>query len=149
MIGGMQTLLLFDTQNQSIWLRQQMWMASFEAILNSPLLGYGISGRFNAIVPYLPANVPNFSHPHNDLIASATSVGLVGPIVTIISFTSPIWAALLSPDLRRTKIFFGVVISFNLILTACLQTVFFNDITAAWLAFSTFLIWNLKALSLK
>ena len=148
-IGGMQTLLLFDTQDQSIWFRQQMWMASFEAILNSPLLGYGISGRFNAIVPYLPANVPNFSHPHNDLIASATSVGLVGPIVAFISFTSPIWAALLSPDLRRTKIFFGVIISFNLILSACFQTVFFNDITAAWLAFSTFLIWNLKTLRLK
>ena len=148
-IEGIQTLFLFDTQDQSIWFRQQIWIASFEAIFNSPFLGYGISGKFNAIIPYLPASAPNFSHPHNDLIASATSIGLLGPILTIISLNSPLWAALLSPGNRETKIFFGVIISFNLILSACLQTVFFNDITAAWLAFSTFLIWSLKAHTIK
>ena len=132
-----------------IWFRQQIWIASFEAIFNSPYLGYGISGKFNAIIPYLPASAPHFSHPHNDLIASATSIGLLGPILTIISLNSPLWAALLSPGNRGIKIFFGVIISFNLVLSACLQTVFFNDITAAWLAFSTFLIWNLKAHTIK
>ena len=123
-------------------------IASFDAIFNSPFLGYGISESLTNN-SYLPASAPHFSHPHNDLIASATSIGLLGPILTLISLNSPLWAALLSTGNRGTKIFFGVIISFNLVLSACLQTVFFNDITAAWLAFSTFLIWNLKAHTIK
>ena len=42
------------------------------------------------------------------------------------------------------KLFLGILVTVGIMITANVNTVFFNDITAAWLAFSTFLIWNLN-----
>ena len=54
------------------------------------------------------------------------------------------FAGLLSKDNIHEKVLLGVLVSLAIIITANVNTVFFNDITAAWLAFSTFLIWNLN-----
>ena len=59
-------------------------------------------------------------------------------------FLSPIWASFLSKHNTKEKFFLGILVTLGVVFTANLNTIFFNDITAAWLAFSTFLIWNLN-----
>ena len=107
-------------------------------------MGLYNSNRFTAY-RHLPEGFNNkFTHPHNDILASTVSAGLFGGILSIISLLSPMFAGLLSKDNIYEKALLGVLVSVGVVITANVNTVFFNDITAAWLAFSTFLIWNLN-----
>ena len=133
------------TSDTAMGLRLELWSASLSAIEKNPFWGYDISNRFFALKEYLPENFKkNFSHPHNDVFASTLGSGILGGVFSVICLFSPIWAALLSEDRNRTKLIFGSLTTINIISAASVNTVFFNDITAAWLAFSTFVIWNLK-----
>ena len=68
---------------------------------------------------------------------------MIGGLFSILSLLSPVWAALLSKDNTNGAILLTLV-TVGIMIIANANTVFFNDITAAWLAFSTFLIWNLN-----
>ena len=142
---GLETLFENGTSDTAMGLRLELWSASLSAIEKNPFWGYDISNRFFALKEYLPENFKkNFSHPHNDVFASTLGSGILGGVFSVICLFSPIWAALLSEDRNRTKLIFGSLTTINIISAASVNTVFFNDITAAWLAFSTFVIWNLK-----
>ena len=126
-----------------------MWSASINSIKQSPLWGHGVSNRFLALKENLPESFKypdgkNFSHPHNDIFASAIGVGLIGGFLSVINLFSPLWAVLISKDYNETKLFLGSIITISIFSTANLNTIYFNDITSAWLAFATFLIWNVK-----
>ena len=126
-------------------LKVDMWKASLKAIREVPLFGYDVSNRFAAIKPYLTEVFEKkFTHSHNDVLGSITSVGLIGGPLSIISLLTPTLAALLSNSHKRTKLFIGITITISVFCTAGVNTVFFNDVTSAWLAFASFLIWNMK-----
>ena len=141
--NGLKTLFLKDRVETSIALRWDMWSASLKAISDAPFLGSNITERFNAIMPFLPKEFPyRFSHPHNDIFASIISAGVFGGVLAIFSLCSPIFAALLEDEIDKEKLYFGAMITIISLCTANFSTVFFNDISAAWLAFSTYLIWQ-------
>ena len=144
-LNGLDTLFSSSTEDTSINVRLEIWRASLKAISDVPLFGYNVSERFTAIVPYFKDNfLHTFSHPHNDVLAGIISVGILGGVFTIVSLFSPVIAALLSKSDRKTKLPLALTIVISVMFTANVNTVFFNDITASWLAFSTFLIWNAK-----
>ena len=125
----------------SILPRLEMWSASIKAISDAPIFGYGVTERFNALKPYLNGFSHNYTHPHNDILASLISSGLLGSIAALISIMSGFIAALLSPHWSYEKVLLGLIISIPTFITANVNTIFFNDITSAWLAFSSYLIW--------
>ncbi len=74
-----------------------MWSAASKAISEKPLLGYGVTERFTSIEQYLPNSFKNrYSHPHNDILASTISVGLLGGFAAFISIISVFLASLLA-----------------------------------------------------
>ena len=144
-IKGSKTLVTSDTSDTGIIKRLTLWNASILTIIENPFFGYDVSNRFTALKPNLPNSLRKvFTHPHNDIFASMISVGLVGGFLSIICLFSPIWAAVFSKERKPTKLVIGSAITITILTTANVNTVFFNDITCAWLAFSTFLIWNFK-----
>ena len=143
--NGIDTLLTKQISDNSMGLRMEMWSASVSTIRDNFFWGCDISNRFTALSTYLPETFKNkYSHPHNDLFASTIGAGFIGGILSIFSLLSPILAARLSKDNSKEKLFLGSLLTVGIMITANSNTVFFNDITAAWLAFSTFLIWNLN-----
>ncbi len=143
--NGFDTLLSKSIADYSIKVRMEMWHASINTIRGDAFWGHDISNRFTALSKHLPETFNHkFTHPHNDIFASAIGAGLLGGVLSIVSLLSPVWAALLSSDYTKEKLLLGSLVTLGLLTTANVNTVFFNDITAAWLAFSTFLIWNMN-----
>ena len=140
--NGFETL--FTDQKQTMQCnRLEMRVASIKTIKDNPFLGYDISNRFVAIKTNLwkLLNIP--LPPHNDILASTIGVGLIGFILSIVSLLSPVFELFYQKS-NSTKMFLGTLVTLGVLVTASVNTIFFNDITSAWLAFSTFLIWNIK-----
>ena len=145
--NGLNTLINKGGSDSSIQLRTEMWSASLITIRENYLYGYDISNRFIALSTNLPETFKTkFTHPHNDIFASTIGAGFIGGILSIFSLLSPMWAAVISKDNLKQRLFLGILLTLGILVTANVNTVLFNDITAAWLAFSTFLIWNLTYL---
>ena len=145
--NGLNTLINKGGSDNSIQLRTEMWSASLSTIKENYLYGYDISNRFIALSTNLPEKFTDkYTHPHNDIFASTIGAGFIAGVLSIFSLLSPMWAALLSKENIKEKLFLGILLTLGLLITANVNTVFFNDITAAWLVFSTFLIWNLNYL---
>ena len=128
---------------ESFSLRLAIWKAAYHTFWDSPLFGYGPTDRFNAVTSHLSIKWLTFSHPHNDIVAGALSVGLLGIPLVLACILSPIWALLLKSD-RKDRLFLGLSLSVSFFTMANINTILFNDITSAWLSFCTFLIWKLK-----
>lgn len=139
--NGLETLILFENRDGSIWQRLDMWSAGLQAFFKAPPFGYGISERFIALKPYLKNSEINYTHPHNDIIAGLVSSGVFGGFAVLISLMSGVIGAVLAPKQSSTKLYFALVISSSAIVTGSVSTVLFNDISSAWLVFSTYLIW--------
>ena len=147
-ISGVETILSYNNLDRSIHLKLKMWEAAVETIKNAAFFGHDISNRFMAIVPNLPNGFSHkFSHPHNDILASIIGTGFIGGVLSIFCISSPLLAAYLSTEDRPIKFCLAVPLVINIFCSANVNTVFFNDISSAWLAFSTFLIWNIRTTS--
>ena len=137
-----ETLTSSKNNDTSILQRKQMWAAATKTISEKPLSGYGVTEKFNSIKQYLPNSFTSiYSHPHNDILASTISVGLFGGFAAFISLISVFLASLLTFLRSGEKVFFSIIVLIPTLFTANVSTVFFNDISSAWLAFSTYLIW--------
>ena len=140
-IKGVKTLATGELIDNSSYVRTELWSASLVVISNNPILGLGLPERFSALLPTLGENFPyKFSHPHNDILASAISAGLLGGLLCIASILSPIWAWILTKRKSPEVMYLGLSLSIIFLSSASFNTIYFNDITSAWLAFSTFLI---------
>ena len=139
--NGIKTLALLENRDGSVWLRLDMWSAGLKAFIEAPILGHGIAERFTAIKPYLINFHFNFTHPHNDIIAGFISSGIFGGIAVFILFTSAVSAAILAPSWSYIRLCFALINSCSAAITGSVSTVLFNDISSAWLVFSTYLIW--------
>ena len=140
-IDGVNTIAFKQKIDNSIWHRLDMWSAGLQALFEAPLFGHGITERFAALKPYLMDSKIHYTHPHNDLIAGFISSGIFGGIAVFITLMSAVSAAILAPMWSYTKFYFSLIISSSAIVTGNISTVLFNDITSAWLVFSTYLIW--------
>ena len=151
--NGVETLTLLNNSDDSISERLNMWSAAMKAISNTPLFGFGITEKFIALKPYLKNPATNYTHPHNDIFAGIIASGFLGGFATFISLISGLIASLLTSNWSYEKFYFGIMISILAIVTGSVSTIFFNDISSAWFAFSVYLIWSVdfkhKAYSLK
>ncbi|MDA9673337.1 O-antigen ligase family protein [Paracoccaceae bacterium] len=141
-IDGLETILLSKNSDSSTILRIKMWSAAIQAISDSPIFGYGITERFSALKPHIDGSSFEYTHPHNDTLAGLIASGIAGGITAVISIISAFLAALVAPQRSPEKVLLGLMLSLVTLITASLSTVFFNDISSAWLAFSTYLIWT-------
>ena len=139
--NGLETLLLLEDRDNSIWQRLDMWSAAINAFSKAPIFGHGIAERFAALKPYLKDSNIQYTHPHNDIFAGLISNGVTGGIAVLASLMSGFAAAISAPNRSSTKLYFGLMISCLAMVTGSVSTVLFNDISSAWLAFSTYLIW--------
>ena len=140
-INGFNTILFLNNDDSSISQRIDMWYASLQAIFDAPVFGYGITERFNALKPFLHGSSIEYSHPHNDTLAASIASGILGGITALISLLSILLAGIMAPQRNFEKLLLSLMISVPTLITANVSTIFFNDITSAWLAFSTYLIW--------
>ena len=138
--NGIETLALSENRDRSVWLRLDMWSAGLKAFIEAPILGHGITERFTALKPYLKNSEINYTHPHNDIIAGFVSSGIFGGIAVFILLMSSVSAAIVAPMWNYTKFYFALMISCSAMVTGSVSTVLFNDISSAWLVFSTYLI---------
>ena len=144
-IEGIVSVFSGENIDVSNWLRLSMWKASLIAISEAPLIGYGVSEHFNAIKFKLPETfIYSFSHPHNDIFSGFLSSGIIGGIFAISALLSPFWASVINKNQPPEVTFLGTTLTVTILATANLNTVLFNDITAGWLAFCTFIVWNLN-----
>ena len=139
--SGFETITVLENNDYSIWLRLDMWSAGIKAFFEAPIFGYGINERFTALKPYLNNSNINFTHPHNDIIAGFLSSGVLGGVAVLISLVSGFAIAIFNPKWSSIRLYFGLMISCSTMVTGNVSTVLFNDISAAWLAFSTYLVW--------
>ena len=142
--NGFETLTQLKNSDESVWQRLKMWSAATKAISDAMLFGYGVTERFTALTPYLQNFKSSYSHPHNDILAGAISSGFLGGLAVLISLISGFLAALASPNTNSQKIFLGLLISIPSLITGCVSTVLFNDISSAWLAFSAYILWAIN-----
>ena len=138
---GLETIVLLEDRDYSIWLRLDMWSAGIKAFFEAPILGHGITERFIAVKHHLNNQKIGFSHPHSDIIAGFISSGVLGGIAVLISLVSGLSASILAPNRSSTKLYLALMLSCSTMVTGNVSTVLFNDICSAWLAFSTYLIW--------
>jgi len=138
---GLETIVLLEDRDSSIWLRLDMWSAGIKAFFEAPILGHGITERFIAVKHHLNNQKIGFSHPHSDIIAGFISSGVLGGIAVLISLVSGLSASILAPNRSSTKLYLALMLSCSTMVTGNVSTVLFNDICSAWLAFSTYLIW--------
>jgi O-antigen ligase len=138
---GLETIVLLENKDESIWFRLDMWSAGIKAFFEAPILGHGITERFIAAKPHLNNQKIGFTHPHNDIVAGFISSGVLGGIAVLISLMSGFSAAILTPNRNTTKLYLALMLSCSTMVTGNVSTVLFNDICSSWLAFSTYLIW--------
>ena len=89
--------------DETFSLRLAIWKAAYHAFWDAPLFGYGPSERFNALASHLSIEWLAFSHPHNDILAGALSVGLLGIPLVLVCIISPIWPLLLLKNGANNK----------------------------------------------
>ena len=139
--NGLETLVLLEDRDYSIWLRLDMWSAGIKAFVEAPIFGHGVTERFMAMKHHLNNEEINYTHPHNDVIAGFISSGILGGISVLISLMSGLLASILAPNRNTTKLYLALMLSCSTMVTGNVSTVLFNDICSAWMAFSTYLIW--------
>ena len=139
--NGLETIILLEDKDNSIWLRLDIWSAGIKAFFEAPTLGHGITERFFALKHHLNNQKIGFSHPHSDIIAGLISSGVLGGVAVLISLMSGLSASILRADRSSTKLYLALMLSCSTMVTGNVSTVIFNDICSAWLAFSTYLIW--------
>ena len=138
---GLTTIVLLENIDSSIWQRLDMWSAAINAFSKAPIFGHGIAERFAVLKPYLKDSNIQYTHPHNDIFAGLIYSGVIGGIAVLASLMSGVAAAILAPNRNTTKLYLALMLLCSTMVTGNVSTVLFNDITAAWLAFSTYLIW--------
>jgi len=141
---GLDTIIFLKSNESSVGQRLTMWSASIKAISDALIFGHGITEKFNALKPYLDNSFPNYTHPHNDILAAGISIGVFGIITGFFSLISAFIASLLAPHSSSAKIYFGLMLACPTILTANVSTIIFNDVSSAWFAFSVYLIWSIE-----
>ena len=140
-IKGAKTIIFLKNEDSSVFQRLEMWSASIKAFIMLLYLDMVLQRRFNAIKPYLDNNTFEFTHPHNDTFAGFIANGFLGGLAVITSTITAFLAGIFAKEESRERKILGLAIAIVAFITANLSTIYFNDISCAWLAFSTYLIW--------
>jgi O-antigen ligase len=96
------------TDGNSSELRLQMLVGAWNAFWQSPLIGHGWAGHWNALVenhptPDIFAQVKQYFSYHNDLADFAVAGGVIGILVYALLLFAPIYNLIIDPSLRQNK----------------------------------------------
>ena len=123
--NGLDTIIFLKNNDSSVYQRLEMWSAALKAIFDAPIIGYGVVDRFSALKPHLQSSKFEYTHPHNDILASLISGGVTGGIASVLSLMSTLLAALFAPQRSIEKFLLGLMIGLTTLITASVSTVFF------------------------
>ena len=135
--NGINTLLTKQMSDNSMGLRMEMWSASVSTIRDN---FFGVATYQTGLRPYQHTYLKHSKiiiRIHTMIFLQALLGLIYRGILSIFSLSSPILAARLSKNNSKEKLILGSLLTVGIMITANSNTVF-NDITAAWLAFSTF-----------
>lgn len=107
--------VLGGENSASIGERLRLWRAAWRAIVESPLWGYGVQNRMDALIPYLLEDgltVGRFTHVHNGFLSFAIDGGIVVfvALLTILAIPVIVAARAKRDDLYRRRLFFALIV---------------------------------------
>jgi O-antigen ligase len=91
------------TGDASTNIRLKFWTAGLQAFLQSPIYGHSWWNRFEAAIPFMPADIESAishdktAHLHNDLISFAAGGGLMGVFAYLLLMAAPAVSVWFSP----------------------------------------------------
>lgn len=139
--------MLFSNADLSttVSLRTEMYEAGLQAFRERPILGWGESGMWRAVEPYLGgafAGGVSFSHLHNVILTVGVQAGLVGVAALLAVLLSPVWCAfrLRNEASGDARLAFALILLCAYLIPGLTNIMFFHDILDAVWALS---IWTL------
>lgn len=129
----------------SIGERLRLWRAAWRAFLDSPLWGYGIQDRMQALRPYLSQDglpIQNFTHPHNGYLAFAVDGGLIVLTALMALLAVPVAVAYRAQrdNAYRRRLFLALMLTATYAVTGMTQIMFKHDILDSFYTFTAIII---------
>lgn len=115
----------------SIGERLRLWSAAVEAIVRSPIWGFGIQNRMDVLRPQDgTAILFPFSHPHNGFLTFALDGGILGLAGLVAMLSAPIALALRAPhdENRRLRLFMAIAVTGAYVSCGMTQIMFNQDV---------------------
>lgn len=135
------TFLEMKPYDISIYLRLMMYQGSMNAIVDSPIIGHGLDGKFSAVKVYLPAewsNV-NYGHLHNVFLNHLLAGGIIGLINLMVFVLSPLIALFYCRGQKcKSTTFFTLIIIVAMIFNGMSNVLIMHDLIAVFFAILIF-----------
>lgn len=138
-------LVLQNKHTSSVGERLRLWYAAQEAISQSPIWGYGIQNRMDALRPTLTMDgnlVHGFTHAHNGFLTFALDGGVLALSAVIAVLLVPVCIAWNAPrDANyRLRLFAALIVTSSYALCGMTQIMFKHDIMDSFFVFFSMLI---------
>ncbi len=129
----------------SIGERLRLWNAAVKAIQESPILGYGIQNRMDALVPTLKLDglpILQYTHAHNGFLSFALDGGVFVLVAVIAVLCVPVvLARRASQDAHyRLRLFMALTVTGTYALCGLTQIMFKHDIMDSFFVFFSILV---------
>ncbi len=144
-VGELGILLHNGNTDGPIGERVRLWHAALEAIRQSPVLGYGIQNRMDALVPTLMLDgnaIRGFTHAHNSVLTFMLDGGVLVLSAMIGVLCMPVVLAWRAPRdaSYRTRLFSALIVCSSYALCGMTQIMFKHDIMDSFFVFFSILI---------
>ncbi|EQD76856.1 O-antigen ligase-related protein [mine drainage metagenome] len=125
----------------SLGLRLAMWRAAWRMFLEHPLLGVGTGAYRDTADAWVRSgdlirNAADYDHPHQDLLNTLASQGLLGVVFLLAVYLLPLGAffrACQSPDRDRAAFgFAGCLLVTGMIIGGLTETLFIHSAVITW-----------------
>jgi O-antigen ligase len=139
-------LVLNDQHTGSIGERLRLWYASLEAIVQSPIWGYGIQNRMDSLVPTLRLDgyqIRNYTHAHNGFLTSMLDGGVLALAALIAMLRAPIalaWRGSEDDANYRIRLFVALAVCGTYVLCGMTQIMFKHDIMDSFFVFFSIVV---------
>ncbi|MEX6504859.1 O-antigen ligase family protein [Jiella sp. M17.18] len=117
----------------SIALRLDLYAASWQALWERPIFGWGESGMWQAVQPHLDPRLYNgfsFNHLHNIFLTVGVDAGLLGILAVIFVVAAPLWTAWKwrGAPAGRDRLAFAAILVCAYLIPGLTNIMFFHDI---------------------
>jgi O-antigen ligase len=139
-------LVLNDQHTGSIGERLRLWHAAVEAIVQSPIWGYGIQNRMDALLPTLRLDgyhIRAYTHAHNGFLTFMLDGGVLVLAALIIMVCAPValaWQCARDDANRHLRLFVALAVSGAYVLCGMTQIMFKHDIMDSFFVFFSIIV---------
>jgi len=133
-MSGLRSFIELKPYEESVGHRLIMYKTSWKAILNSPLIGYGITNRFTAIIPFL-GNLEGgnfrYSHVHNTFLNHTLSAGVLGLLsISTIILTPLIDLYCRGIEISKEAYYFSLIVITSMLFHGLTNVLIMHDLMA-------------------